>query len=343
MVGRLDSISGKLIQNRANKSRTPQKPGFARFFFMRQKGYALLDTLKMVKAMAAIFLYGNATWDCLFSLEKFLIENSEQRVADAWQSFGGNAANSAAVLAQAGHQVQLAAALPAHDAKLRQALVEAGVSLTFSEDLPGETPLSFILLNQSTGSRSILHYRGLSELSATVFAGALASSFFSEQDWLHFEGRNIPLLQEILPKIRQQLRDQPLSLEVEKPRPGLPDLLPLADVLFFSQSFADLSHANDPEGFLAAQAKALPEKLLVVSAGSAGAYARVADKLYFAQAPTVTVQDSRGAGDTFHAALIHALVQRSPVALALEFAVNLAAKKCSQRGLSGLFSKKSND
>ncbi len=287
--------------------------------------------------MSAIFLYGNATWDAIFATDSFLKENSESRVSAAWQSFGGNAANSAYVLAQAGHQVQLAAALPANDPKVKQALSAASIGLKLSLILPGEAPLSFILLNESTGSRSILHHRGLPELPAAAFDSALANGFFSEQDWLHFEGRNVAVLQEVLPKIRQALHDQPLSLEVEKPRAGLVDLLPLAEVLFFSQSFADLTHPNDPEGFLAAQAKTLPEKLLFLSAGSVGAYAWVAGELYFAQAPMVAVQDSRGAGDTFHAAVIHALVQRRPVAWALEFAVALAAKKCGQRGLSELF------
>lgn len=288
--------------------------------------------------MSAIFLYGNATWDAVFVTDGFLVENSESRVSDAWQTFGGNAANSAAVLAQAGHQVQLATALPANDPKVGAALAAACIGLDLSLTLPGEAPLSFILLNQSTGSRSIWHQRPLAELPASAFAEALASGFFTSQDWLHFEGRHVALLKDVLPKIRQQLQDQPLSLEVEKPRPGLMDLLPLADVLFFSQSFAELTHPNDPEGFLAEQAKNLPNHLLVLSAGSAGAYARLANKVYFAQAPTITVQDSRAAGDTFHAGLIHALVQRRPLAVALEFAVHLAAKKCAQRGLSGLFS-----
>lgn len=293
--------------------------------------------------MSAIFLYGNATWDAVFISDTFNLENSENRVTAAWQTFGGNAANSAAVLAQAGHQVQLATVLPANDPKVGAALAAADIGLDLSLTLPGEAPLSFILLNQSTGSRSIWHQRSLAELPASAFAEALASGFFRQQDWLHFEGRHVALLQDVLPKIRQQLQDQPLSLEVEKPRPGLDDLLPLADVLFFSQSFAELTHPNAPEDFLAAQAKNLPDKLLFLAAGSAGAYAWVADNCYFAEAPTITVQDSRAAGDTFHAGLIHALVQRRPVPWALDFAVDLAAKKCRQRGLSGLFSNKAND
>lgn len=122
--------------------------------------------------------------------------------------------------------------------------------------LDGHVPVSHIVLNQATGSRTILHYRQLAELTAEQFMARLtgdgataAATAVQEWRWIHFEGRaleeTVTMLAQVAaarggePCWKRAETDGPLiSVEVEKNLSGILRLLQWVDVAFVSREYS---------------------------------------------------------------------------------------------------------
>ncbi|KAJ3180114.1 hypothetical protein HK101_009978 [Irineochytrium annulatum] len=136
-----------------------------------------------------------------------------------------------------------------------------------------------------------------------------------------------------------------ISVEFEKMnRPGLEDLLPLADVCFFSKYFAEgKGFPGAPTGFLDnIRRKCKSGAILFVTWGENGAFGLINDltrppRTFHAPAPHIFSVDTIGAGDTFTAGCIYAMGARGLDAeAAANFGCKLATAKCAQVGFEGL-------
>ncbi|WP_019023710.1 MULTISPECIES: PfkB family carbohydrate kinase [unclassified Thioalkalivibrio] len=284
--------------------------------------------------MARILTTGIATLDHNLDVECYPCEDAEIRALASSSQPGGNATNTACILAQFGHRAALAAVF-AEDGSgdwLRERLVARGVDTAACARYPGATPTSHILRSRDSGSRTIVHHRDLPELSAAD----LRRIAWEEYDWLHFEGRQPETLRTVLPRVREAVTDQPISLELEKRRPGLEACLEWADVLMLSRDWAQ-GIAARPDEAAAELARRYPGRIVTVTAGAEGAWlAQDELQVYCAPTPGLRVVDSVGAGDTFNAGLINALVSGEPPEQALVAAVRLAECKLQQAGFDGL-------
>lgn len=284
--------------------------------------------------MAQILLVGTATLDIVFALDRYPAEDEEVRARDLRLCRGGNAANSAVVLAQAGHNCEFLGVLAdaPETAVIERDFDRHGVRHAGCPRVSGRPPTSSIQLTGT--SRTIVHFRDLPELSAAEFAPAGLGEF----DWYHFEGRNVPELHNMLELARKRRPGVPISLELEKPRDGIEGLLGLPSVLICSRGFARHSGFDAPQGFLAWLRERAPQADLAVAWGEDGAYgldhngAAVHSPAF---APPQLV-DTLGAGDTFNAGLIGALADSVPLGPALERACRLAGRKCGIVGFSPL-------
>ncbi|MCW9012247.1 MAG: PfkB family carbohydrate kinase [Gammaproteobacteria bacterium] len=291
--------------------------------------------------MANILITGNATLDIINHVDHYPDEDEEIRAQ--WQriSCGGNAANTATVLSQLGHYCHLACTL-ADDASgswIRQDLAKNNINFDAATILPNSsTPTSYITLNQQNGSRSIVHYRDLAELSKQQFDQIDPSTF----DWFHFEARNIDQLAQMMQQIAHF--NAPISLEVEKQRPKLDSVLCMADIIMFSSDFAQAEGFQTMEQCLNHQAKLYPDKTLSCTWGEQGAMLIQNNKRYTSSVfSPPEIIDTIGAGDTFNAGFIHALLNDFPLPTALEHACRLAGNKCGQHGFANLIPQKSNN
>ena len=286
--------------------------------------------------MANILLTGIATLDIINHVDNYPTENDEIRASKQTLKRGGNAANSAEVLAQLGHNASLNCTL-AHDESgqfILKDLARKGIQVL--ADTPSNahfTPTSYITLNTANGSRSIIHHRDLPELCLQHFDQIKLDAF----NWFHFEARNIA--QTFLMMSKAAHCNKTISLEVEKARldGDIHDLLPLADVIMLSKPFAlsqgFISAADSLESF----STQFPDKIFSCTWGSEGAWIIKNTVLHHSPAcAPKKIIDTIGAGDTFNAALIDALINKHSIDKSVYIANKLAGLKCSQFGFENL-------
>lgn len=287
--------------------------------------------------MSRILAIGIATVDIINTVADYPAEDSEVRALGQRIARGGNATNSLVVLSQLGHQVAWGGTLAddVDSAHILNDLQAYAVDLRHCRRLSqGINPTSYIMLSQANGTRSIVHHRDLPEFKCADFAAIDLSGY----DWLHFEGRNITETEMMLELTRKRAPQLRVSLEIEKPRPGIERLLALPDVLLFSRSYAQAQGYYDALTMLDAISEQSPQADRVCAWGEDGAYALGRDGANYASAafPPAQVIDTLGAGDTFNAGIIDALVRGRGLGDAVENASRLAGRKCAQVGFAGL-------
>ena len=289
--------------------------------------------------MASILLLGTATLDLVFGLSHYPHADEEMRAESFCTVRGGNAANSAVVLSQLGHQAEFLGVLAEapETSVITQDFERYGVGYGHCPRLPGKPPTSSIYLAGDT--RSIVHYRDLPELPAA----AIEAVDLQGCDWVHFEGRNIPQTQLMMQYVQSRRPDLPVSLELEKPREGIAALFGLADMLICSSGFAQHSGSAEPHDFLRRMRRRAPQARIVLASGRQGAYGMDSDDaqgaIYHAAAVRpVSLVDTLGAGDAFNAAIIHEALAKSGMQAMLDQGCSLAGAKCGVHGfvLDGL-------
>lgn len=287
--------------------------------------------------MSRILVVGNATLDIINMVDSYPHEDQEVRAHDQLIRRGGNAANTAVVLSQLGHQCDWAGTLadePDGDL-IRQDLLDNGIGLDAHHSVKrGKVPTSYVTLSRSNGSRTIVHYRDLPEYPAHRFAAIDLDPI----EWIHFEGRNLAEVKPMLERVRREQINLSVSLEVEKARPGIEELFPLADVVMFSRDYAQRMHSHEAEAFLRHIRQRGVEAILTCTWGEHGAYALDVDGTLFhtpAFEPPLVV-DTLGAGDVFNAGLIDQLERGHKLEIALIEASRLAGRKCGVYGVDNL-------
>ena len=298
--------------------------------------------------MAKILGVGIATLDIINTVERFPEEDEEIRAIAQTRTRGGNVTNTLVVLSQLGHRVTWAGTLAQDENShlIRDDLEYYSVDISPVQTIPlGQTPTSYVTLNQQNGSRTIVHYRDLDEYSFESFKQINLTDF----DWLHFEGRNVDQTRLMLDYARQKAPDIPRSVEIEKTRPDIGELCGLAELLLYSRSYvqgetgaaeSSVSPGNDsnPMAFLENRIHQAPAADHVCTWGEDGAYgiSRSGSKTHVPAVKPAQVIDTLGAGDTFMAGLIYGKLAGMDFTDALKTACALAGQKCGQQGFDGL-------
>jgi len=283
--------------------------------------------------MARILGVGIATLDIINEVDHYPDEDEEMRATAQHLRRGGNCTNTLTVLAQLTHACDWSGVLVDEP--------DAGRIITELEQFEighqhcllqagGKVPTSYITLNRSNGSRTIVHYRDLPELPYEVFE----TIDLTDYDWIHFEGRNIAETEKMMQRCRKYYPDIPLSLEAEKARDGMARLFPLADVILFSRAYAQAQGYKRAEEFLIGVNDTAPAATLYCGWGSEGAYGLKGDDIIHQTAfiPETTI-DTLGAGDSFNAGIVHASLQQKSLQDVLQYACRLAGYKCGVNGL----------
>ena len=277
---------------------------------------------------------GIAVLDLVNEVAVYPAEDNEVRALAMRRVRGGNVTNSLAVLSRLGHPCRWVGTLgddAAADLILAD-LADRGIETRDAVRVPGgTTPTSSILLSRANGSRTIVHFRDLPELTADDFGRASLDGLA----WVHFEGRNPQETARMIRHVREEARDVPISVELEKHRPGIEALLHGPQLILASRAFARAGGFEDPGDFLEDLLLRSDARLGVVAWGAEGA-AFIARGGHVQRVPAYVptrVVDTLGAGDVFNAGVIHGLLQGLPDGEAVVQAVKLAGLKCGHPGL----------
>jgi ketohexokinase len=292
--------------------------------------------------MSKILAVGIATIDIINEVTSYPKEDSEVRAINQRCQRGGNATNTLVVLSQFGHNCSWAGtwADDSNASVILNNLDFYRIDYSNSTCLKQATnPTSYILHSYDNASRSIVHYRDLAEYSFDDFKQIDLQSF----DWIHFEGRNIENVYLMLKHCKSNYPKIQISLEVEKIRPDINKLFQYADVLLFSKPFVIESGYSSAKDFFMQQQGKLRSKLLSCTWGEDGAKLFYKGNLYSSNPnESDNIIDTLAAGDTYNAALIHALSQNrernkelsTDIANeCLQFASEFASLICTQKGI----------
>ncbi|PNY24844.1 Ketohexokinase [Tolypocladium capitatum] len=213
-------------------------------------GACYLDTI-LRKDSAGRPVYASPS-DPPYSVPRYPEEDSKLRATSLQVRRGGNCANSLEVLQQllGGHddvRPYLVSCLPEQSSPATRRVIASfggNTRVDFRHCIyrhgHTEAASSYIIRSEESGSRTLVNYNDLPEMTAREFED-IVRSFSADQDtWWHFEGRIPDTTLDCIRMLRNTLPAARISVEVEKPgRQGLPELAAEADVVFYSRTWAE--------------------------------------------------------------------------------------------------------
>lgn len=281
-----------------------------------------------------ILAVGVATLDIINRVARYPDEDQEVRAIAQQLRRGGNACNTLTVLSRLGHRCSWAGLLADDQNSLliREALRASQVETCWARVISGGvTPTSYITSSQATGSRTIVHYRNLPEYDEHYFSEIDLTPF----DWLHFEGRNPDATLAMLQRVKAQGAAARISIELEKPRDGLEQSLPYADVVMISRAYAIAKGFDQAKSLFDFIRPMCGHAVCFLAWGDQGGWLQTQQKgIHFQPASKPPqVVDTLGAGDVFNAGLIHGLYLFGDPIKALRYGIQIAGEKCGREGL----------
>lgn len=307
-----------------------------------------------------IVLVGACYIDTVLTVPHYPEEDTKLRAISLIERRGGNCPNTLEVLQQLFRRrsehtreqetaASLIAVLPkkdaAHSTYVRNSFIDAGsLAQCIHRERNDDAASSYIIRSKESDSRTIVNYNDLPEMTFDEFR-EIADSIASDASLYHFEGRIPEVIGSCIRYLKRTYPDVRISLEAEKPgRPGLAELVPEADIVLFSKSWATNAGYNDPQSFLRHTAlRASEDATLLCTWADAGA--AVLDRSVSDEAghrPSFKLNqpviDTVGAGDTFTAGFLFSCLCGNGWSLSqrLDFANELAGRKVIQEGFTGL-------
>jgi len=280
--------------------------------------------------MIKILAVGYNAFDVVVPVPEIPPSDSKLEVAEIMHGGGGPAATAAVAMAKLGAQVELITVLAGDLPGLIQKneLLAAGVDLSHCWDVKGySSPQAVVLVDAPREERRILWSRGdLPNLDPKM----MDCDWLNDVDLLYLDSHE-PFASAVLAKeaIRRGL---PIVLDAGNVREGMADLVPLCSDVLSSTVFApQLTGKQEPLAALRALA-ALGPAHVAMTFGKAGCLALWEGSAQHVPAFEVSVRDTTGAGDVFHAGYAFARATGRPWLDSLAFGSATAALKCRDWG-----------
>jgi sulfofructose kinase len=218
------------------------------------------------------------------------------------------------------------AAASIHRAEFARAGVEAHLFTA-----PGCASQQAIILVDDSGERTVLWHR---DERLTILPEELRRDWIVNARALHVDGHDTTAA--ALAAQWARSAGVPVIADLDDLYPGVDALLKNVDYLITSRDIPGrFTNELELRKSLPATRERLGCRLTAATLGQEGVLAWDGSKFCYAPAYQVKLVDTTGAGDTFHAGFIYALLQNWPLQCQLDFACAAAALNCTFVGARG--------
>ncbi|MDQ3134412.1 MAG: PfkB family carbohydrate kinase [Acidobacteriota bacterium] len=278
--------------------------------------------------------FGLNAVDHLIVVPAYPAFDTKTRLTTHMQSAGGQTASAMVALKRLGLSTAYAGRFGSDaEGEFGLATLKAeGVDVEFAERIEGaRNQIAFIIIDARTGERTILWDRD--ERLAYTAADA-PTNFAPRGRVLHLDAHDPPACARLAREARAA--GTMVFADIDNIYEGLPELLPLIDVLISSSKFPRrLTGIADERAALVEMKTRLHENALVgMTLGTRGAMLYHEGK--FIESPAFAVpggcRDTTGAGDAFHAGFLFGLLQGETIEACLNMGCAVAALKCRDLG-----------
>ena len=277
--------------------------------------------------------FGLNAVDHLIVVPEYPKFDTKVRFSDYKKSAGGQTATAMVALQRLGMKTAYAGTFGSDDAGRfgLESLVSEGVNVDYAQTIDGATnQVAFIIIDARSGERTIiwdrderLSYRA-EEAPADLAAGGRI---------LHIDAHDPPACAAMARAAQDG--GTIVTADIDNIYEGLPELLPLVDVLITSSEFPHrLTGISDLRASLTEIKSRYGCAIVGATLGARGAIIYCEGQ--FIESPAFAVpggcRDTTGAGDAFHAGFIYGMLQGEDVESCLKIGNAIAALKCRALG-----------
>ncbi|HEV2800699.1 MAG TPA: carbohydrate kinase family protein [Pyrinomonadaceae bacterium] len=213
-----------------------------------------------------------------------------------------------------------------------ETLKSEGVDTEFAQVVEGaRNQIAFIIIDAGTGERTILWQR---DERLGYAPGEAPTGFAARGRVLHLDAHDPPACARLAREARAA--GTIVSADIDNIYEGLPELLPLIDVLISSSEFPRrlTGIADERAALRELKTRLHPEAIVGMTLGVRGALVYQEGRFLESDAFAVPggCRDTTGAGDAFHAGFLYGLLQGESVETCLTLGSAVAALKCRDLG-----------
>jgi sugar/nucleoside kinase (ribokinase family) len=289
-------------------------------------------TLPANKQFDAVGFGLNAV-DHLIVVPEYPAFDSKIRLVDHKQSAGGQTASAMVALRRLGLKTAYAGRFgsdPEGHFAFRT-MSDEDVNVDFAEIVVGaRNQIAFITIDERSGERTIVWDRderlAYTPEEAPAEFGALGKV-------LHLDGHDPPACARIAQVARET--GTIVSADIDNVYEGLPDLLPLIDIMIGSKEFPRrVTGIHDTRAALVELKNRYGCALVGMTVGASGAV--IYHEGRFIESPAFAApggcRDTTGAGDAFHAGFLYGFLTGEDLETSMKLGNAVAAMKCSALG-----------
>ncbi len=277
--------------------------------------------------------FGLNAVDHLIVVPEYPAFDTKTRFTQYQKSAGGQTATAMVALQRLGMKTAYAGRFGSDEAGTfgRHTLVEEGVNLEFAETIDGaDNQIAFILIDSRSGERTIIWDRD-ERLSYRPDEAPI--DLATRGRVLHIDAHDPPACAVMAGAARNSKAI--VTSDIDNIYEGLPDLLPLIDVLITSAQFPHrLTGISDERAGLVELKARYGCTIVGTTLGARGA--RIYSEGQFIEAPIFEVpggcRDTTGAGDAFHGGFVYGMLNGEDLETCLKLGNAVAALKCRSLG-----------
>ncbi|MDQ3753312.1 MAG: PfkB family carbohydrate kinase [Acidobacteriota bacterium] len=276
--------------------------------------------------------FGLNAVDHLILMPEYPAFDTKTRLLEHVQSAGGQTASALVGLQRLGLKTAYAGRFGSDAEGLfgLATLRDEGVDVSRAEVIEGaRNQIAFIIIDARTGERTILWDR---DARLAYKAEEAPVNFGSRGRVLHLDAHDPPACARVAREA--SAAGTIVSVDIDNIYEGLPELLPLIDVLISSKEFPRrLTGITDERAALReVKARMRADALVGMTLGERGALIFHEGQLIEAPAVPGGCRDTTGAGDAFHAGFLFGMLQGEEIEACLTLGCAVAALKCRRLG-----------